>query len=72
MCRGGCLPLKRDDLGFEVGDAFVGEAEVGAGALKSFLQGSVFLGQLLNAALEGGVLSCEPLDGFAGNHLLEV
>jgi hypothetical protein len=43
-----------------------------SGALKPFLQGSVFLGQLLDAALEGGVLGGDPLDGFAGNHLFEV
>ncbi|MER5363018.1 hypothetical protein [Streptomyces sp. NPDC002785] len=48
------------------------EAEVGAGAFEAFLQGSVFLGQLLDAALEGGVLGGELLDGFAGYQLLDV
>jgi hypothetical protein len=59
-------------LGFEVGDAFVGEAEVGAGAFESFLQGSVFLRQLLDTTFEGGVLRGDPLDGLAGDYLLEV
>lgn len=65
LVRGSWLALFKE-LRFEVGDAFVGEAEVGPGAFESFVQGSVFLGQLLDSPLEGGVLGGELLDGFAG------
>ncbi|MFI1791163.1 hypothetical protein ACH40D_22555 [Streptomyces olivaceoviridis] len=39
----------RKHLRFQGGDAFVGEAEVGAGAFESFLRGSVFPGRLLDS-----------------------
>jgi len=64
--------LQLDKLGFEVGDAVVGEAEVGAGAFESFLQLAVLLGELVDAEFEGGVLGGQMLDGLAGNHLVEV
>ncbi|MGW3762900.1 hypothetical protein [Streptomyces sp. NPDC005131] len=49
-------------MGFEVGDSLVGEAEVGPVAFEAFLQRAVFLGQLLDAVLEDGVLGGESLD----------
>ncbi|MFF0131573.1 glutamine synthetase family protein [Streptomyces mirabilis] len=64
--------LQFEDLGFEVGDALVGEPVVGASALESFLEPTVFLGELMDASLECGVLGDDGLDGFAGDHLLSV
>lgn len=61
-----------EELGFEVGDAFGGESEVGAGAFEPFLQRAVFLGELVDAVLEGGVVGGQLLDGLAGDHLVEV
>nr|QIY76518.1 glutamine synthetase [Streptomyces sp. RLB1-33] len=64
--------LQFEDLGFEVGDALVGEPVVGASAFESFLEPTVFLGELKDASLECGVLGDDGLDGFAGDHLLGV
>lgn len=52
------------ELGLEVGDAAVLEAEVGAGGLEAFVEGSVVGGELADALLEGGVLGGNPLDGL--------
>ncbi|NED11853.1 hypothetical protein [Streptomyces sp. SID9124] len=57
-----------EDLGFKVGDAFVGESKVGPGAFQAFLKGSVFLRQLVDSVLEGRVLGGELLDGLARDH----
>ncbi|MFI6062788.1 hypothetical protein [Streptomyces sp. NPDC051286] len=43
------------ELGFEVGDAFLGEPEVGTGALEPLLELAVRLGELMNTVFEGGV-----------------
>lgn len=59
-------------LGFEFGDAPVGEAGVGAGALKSVVQGSVFAGKVAHLLLEGGVLREEPAVGVVGEVSLVV
>jgi hypothetical protein len=59
LCRVG-------DAGFEVGDAAVLEAQVGAGGLEAFVKGAVVVGELADALLEGGVLGGDPLDGFLG------
>ncbi|MEV6655215.1 hypothetical protein [Streptomyces sp. NPDC051219] len=40
-----------EELGFEVGDASVDEAEVGPGSLQPFLQFPVFLGELVDCGL---------------------
>src|ERR1035437_3503633 len=49
------------ELGFELGDAPVCEAVVGAGGFQPFLQGLVVVGELADALLERGVLGDEPL-----------
>src|SRR6266498_3767065 len=54
------------DLGFEVGDAAVLEAQVGAGGLESFVENAVVGGELADTLLQGGVLGGDPLDGFLG------
>src|SRR5271157_3873638 len=51
-------------LGFELGDPPVGEADVGAGGLESLLQGPVVLGELADALFEGGVLGGDLADGL--------
>ena len=51
-------------LGFELGDPPVGEADVGAGGLQPFLQGPVVLGELADALFEGGVLGGDLADGL--------
>lgn len=48
-------------LGFEFGDA-----GVGAGGLKSVVQGSVFAAEVVDLLLEGGVLREEPAVGIVG------
>ncbi|MCX5612549.1 MULTISPECIES: hypothetical protein [unclassified Streptomyces] len=48
-------------MGFEVGDASVLEAEVGAGRLEAFVEGPVVSGELADALLEIGVLGGDPL-----------
>lgn len=45
------------ELGFKAGDALLGESEVGAGAFEPFLELAVLVGELVDAVLEGGVLS---------------
>ncbi|WP_331747858.1 hypothetical protein OIA45_45530 (plasmid) [Streptomyces chartreusis] len=57
---------------FEVGDSFLGEAEVGAGTFESFLESAVLTGELLDPVLEGGVLGGQSLNGLARNQLVEV
>lgn len=68
--RGGLLEF--EELDFQVGDAFIAEAEVGTGSLKSFLERALLLCHLLNTALEGRVLGGELREGLAGDHLIEV
>ena len=51
-----------EQLGFELGHPPVGEADVGAGGLESFLQGTVVLGELADALFEGGVLGGDLAD----------
>ena len=46
-------------LGFELGDPPVGEADVGAGGLQPLLQGPVVQGELADALFEGGALAGE-------------
>jgi hypothetical protein len=60
------------EVGFEVGDASVLEAEVGPGGLESFVEGAVVGGELADALFEGGVLGGDPLDGFLGPFGLQV
>ncbi|MBX7266300.1 hypothetical protein KIF24_09880 [Micromonospora sp. Llam7] len=55
-----------DEFGFEVCQAFVEEAVVGAGGLQLLLQPPVVLGELANALLERGVLLGEALGGAFG------
>src|SRR5712691_10990063 len=54
------------ELGFELGDAPVGEADVGACGLEPFFERPVVLGELADALLERGVLGIDPLDGVVG------
>src|ERR1035441_7540593 len=61
-----------EELGFELGDAPVGEAGVGAGGFQSFFQGPVVLGELSDALLERGVLGGDPLRGVLGEILFQV
>jgi hypothetical protein len=58
-------------LGFKIGYALAGEAEIGPGSFESFLEFSVFLGELVDSVLEGGVLDDQGLNGFAEDHLVE-
>ena len=44
-----------EELGLEIGDALLGEAEVGSGTVEAFLEGPVVLGDLLDSAFGGGV-----------------
>ncbi|MBX9399418.1 hypothetical protein K4749_39225, partial [Streptomyces sp. TRM72054] len=57
---------------FEVSDPFLREAEVRPGAFKALLELAMLLRELVNPPFEGGVLRGESLDGFAGDHLVEV
>jgi len=52
-----------NELGFELGDAPVGESVVGAGGFGPFFQGPVVAGELAEALFERGVLSGDPLGG---------
>lgn len=54
------------ELGFELGDAPVGEPVVGAGGLQPFLQGAVLDCELEDALLESDVLGGDPLRGLLG------
>src|SRR5579859_209941 len=49
------------ELGFELGDAPVGEPVVGAGGFQPLFQGPVVVGELADALLERGVLGDQPL-----------
>jgi hypothetical protein len=61
-----------EELDFEVGDALLGEVDVGAGTLEALLKGAVFLSELLDAPFECRVLGERDSDGVAGDHLLGV
>lgn len=61
-----------ENLCFKIGDALVGEAEVGSGSFESFLEFAVLLGELLDSPLESALLCDEHLDGLAGDHLTAV
>jgi hypothetical protein len=52
------------ELGFELGDAPVGEPVVGAGGFQPVLEGLVVVGELADALLERGVLGGQPLRGL--------
>src|SRR6516164_6367452 len=67
-----CRLLRRGDLGFEVGDALVVEAEVLPCGLEFLLEGAVAGGEGAVALLEGGVLGGDPGDGFLGPFGLQV
>ncbi|MGP3913886.1 hypothetical protein [Nonomuraea sp. 10N515B] len=54
------------ELRFEVGDASVLEAHVGARGLETFVEAAVIGGELTDPLLEGGVFSSDALDGFLG------
>ncbi|MEV8099622.1 hypothetical protein [Kitasatospora sp. NPDC085879] len=45
-----------DESGLQVGDALLGEADVGSGAFETFLKRAVLPAELLNAVFECGVL----------------
>ena len=60
------------ELGFEVGDAPVLEAQVGAGGFEPFVEGAVVGGELADALFERGVLGGDPLDGLLGPFGLQV
>jgi hypothetical protein len=53
-----------EQLGFELGDPPVGEADVGADGLESLLQGLVVLGELADVLFEGGVPGGDLADGL--------
>src|SRR6266849_3590333 len=55
-----------DELGFELGDAAVGETDVGACGLEPFFERPVVLGELADALFERGVLGGDPLVGVVG------
>jgi hypothetical protein len=59
-------------LGFELGDAPVGESVVGACGLQPFFEGPVVLGELADALFERGVLGGDPLDGVLGEFVFGV
>lgn len=61
-----------EELGFEIGDAFVEEAVVLPGAGKPPLQGAVLLRLLAEPSLQSGVLADKALDGVSGKVALEV
>ncbi|MFE8992777.1 hypothetical protein ACFYMI_34080 [Streptomyces collinus] len=65
------LLLQLQDLHLKVSDALVGEAQVRAGSLESFLQ-SVISGELLDSVLEVRVLGDQGVDGFSGRGLAEI
>jgi hypothetical protein len=48
-------PLGVGELGFELGDAAIGEPVVGAGGLEPFFEGAVVGGELADALLDGFV-----------------
>lgn len=60
------------NLGFEIGDATVLEAEVGARGLEPFVEGAVVGRQLADPLFEGGVLGGDPLEGLLGPFGLQV
>ncbi|MEL5957641.1 hypothetical protein AADR41_23280 [Streptomyces sp. CLV115] len=53
-------------MGFELGDAAVLEAAVGAGGLEAFFEGAFVLGELADSLFEAGVLGGDALDGLVG------
>ncbi|WP_158888102.1 hypothetical protein [Amycolatopsis anabasis] len=61
-----------DELGLQVGDAAVLEAQVRAGGRQGLLHVAVVGGELAEALLERGVLRGDPLDGFLGPFGLQV
>ncbi|WP_405749414.1 hypothetical protein OG232_04560 [Streptomyces sp. NBC_01411] len=64
--------LQLDELGFEISDALVGEAAIGSGTFKSFLERALLLAELADALPERCVLHRQVLYRFAGGHLVEV
>jgi hypothetical protein len=55
------------ELGFELGDAPVGEPVAGTGGLEPLGEGAVIGGELPDALLVRGVLGGDPLDGLLGD-----
>jgi hypothetical protein len=60
------VQLGVEQFGFQVGEAFVEEAIVGAGGLQLLLQAAVVVGELAYALLECGVLFGQTLGGAFG------
>jgi hypothetical protein len=67
-----CWLFRRGELGFEVGDALVVEAEVFPCGLEFLLEGAVAGGERADALLERGVLGGDPLDCLLGPSGLQV
>src|SRR4029453_19030123 len=63
-CRVGQLGVEQ--LGLQVGEAFVEKAIVGSGGVQLLLQAPVVVGELAYALLERGVLLSEALRGAFG------
>jgi hypothetical protein len=59
-------------LGFEVGESAVLEAEGGPGRVEPFVQDAVVLGELMDAVFEGGVLGGDVFDRLAWVVLFQV
>src|SRR6266568_1382470 len=60
------------ELGFELGDAPVGEPVVGAGGFEPVFQGPVVVAELADALLERGVLGGQPLRGLRRQVVFQV